>query len=118
MNVHIQLLRLLRALHDEAKPRRRVLAHQLVDHAIGRRADPDTSTRSSRRVRGLSVVSHSTFGIISPRPLNRVISGRRAPGLLLHDLLLLRVVQRPVRFLADVDAIERRLREIDLARWR
>jgi hypothetical protein len=31
-------------------------------------------TRSMRRVLGLSVVSQSTAGIISPRPLKRVIS--------------------------------------------
>ena len=39
----------------------------------------EISTRSRRRVFGLSVVSHSTFGIISPRPLNRVISGLPRP---------------------------------------
>ena len=63
----IQLLRLFGALHDEAEPRRRILAHQLVDHTIGHELIL-TSTRSKRRVRGLSVVSHSTFGIISPSP--------------------------------------------------
>ncbi|MGC4082644.1 MAG: hypothetical protein QM736_11165 [Vicinamibacterales bacterium] len=77
------------------------------------------STRSRRRVRGFSVVSHSTFGIISPRPLKRVISGvARLPFLpcILSMCVLLRVVERPVGLLADVDAVERRLREIDLAR--
>ena len=32
--------RLFGALHDEAEARRRVLAHQLVDDAVGRRSDP------------------------------------------------------------------------------
>src|SRR5437773_320814 len=32
---NVKLLRFVRPLHDEAEPRRRVLAHQLVDHAVG-----------------------------------------------------------------------------------
>src|SRR6202035_3412427 len=63
-----------------------------------------TSTRSRRRVRGLSVVSHSTLGIISPSPLKRVIS-----CVLLEDPVALRIVERPERVLSDVDAVERRL---------
>ena len=31
----IEFFRVFRAFHDEAEPRRRILAHQLVDHAIG-----------------------------------------------------------------------------------
>ena len=69
------------------------------------------STRSSRRVRGFSVVSHSTLGIISPSPLNRVISGRRAIAVVLQEPVAVGIVKRPERLLADVDAIERRLRE-------
>ena len=37
------------------------------------------STRSNRRVFGFSVVSQRTLGIISPSPLNRVISGLPRP---------------------------------------
>ena len=33
--LHVQLFRLLRALHDELEPRGRILPHQLVDDAIG-----------------------------------------------------------------------------------
>ena len=67
-------------------------------------------------MRGFSVVSHSTFGIISPRPLKRVISGLLRPLPCSFSIRsLCAVVQRPVGFLADVDAIERRLREEDAA---
>jgi hypothetical protein len=74
----VDLAGVFRPLHDEAEARRGILPHQLVDHAVGDELI-GTSTRSSRRVRGLSVVSHNTFGIISPRPLKRVISGVARP---------------------------------------
>jgi hypothetical protein len=63
------------------EPRRRVLSHQFVDHTIRHEMIGDFDFER-RRVRGLSVVSHKTFGIISPRPLKRVISGVARPGLL------------------------------------
>ena len=77
------------------------------------------STRSSRRVLGFKVVSHSTLGIISPSPLKRVISGVARPGpgfaVLGDDRVALGIVERPVRLLADVDPVKRRLRQVDLA---
>ena len=68
-------------------------------------------------MRGFSVVSQRTFGIISPSPLNRVISGvAAAVAVQFQQPVAVRIVQRPERFLADVDPIERRLRQKHVAR--
>ena len=79
------------------KRRRGVLAHQLVDDAVGLSCVVDRRPAAARRVLGSSVVSFSTFGIISPRPLKRVISGLALPGSLAPRIASrLRVVERPV----------------------
>ena len=49
--------------------------------------------------------------------MKRVISGvRSAVAVQLQQPVAVRVVERPVGLLADVDAVERRLREEDAAR--
>ena len=67
--------RLVRLLHDELVPRLRVLAEQLHE----RRRPPPGSSRSPPSAAcafaGRASSAASTFASISPRPLNRVISG-------------------------------------------
>ena len=76
---HVDVGGFLRVLHDEAEARRRVLAHQLVDHAIGLERVRDVDAEGPPATSASSVVSQSTFGIISPRPLKRVISPSSRP---------------------------------------
>ena len=114
-NLEIEFLRLFGAIHDEAEPRRCVLAHQLVDDAIGDDliGDLDAQQPSRPRVerRLPQHLRHHLAETLEPRDLRVAAS----VGVLLQQPIAVRIVERPVRLLADVDAIERRLREEDLA---
>ena len=113
----VQLLGFLGALHDEAEARRRILAHQLVDHAIGHDligdSDPQQAARARVERRLPQHLRHHLAETLEARDLRRRPAAVLA--VLLQDRVALRVVERPERLLADVDAIERRLREEDLA---
>src|SRR4051812_27060409 len=116
----VKFLGLVRTFHDEAEPRRRVLAHQLVDHAIGHQrvlvGDVHALQPSRARVqrRLPEHLRHHLAEALEARDLRRA-APVLALGLLLQDRFLVRIVERPERVLADVDAIERRLCEEDLA---
>ena len=72
-----------------------------------------------RRVSGAIVVSRSCSGFISPRPLKRVTIGFArgfSASMRSSTPLRSRVVERVVDLLADVDAVERRHRDVDVAR--
>ena len=76
--LNIQPLRLVCAVHDEAEPSGGILPHELMDHPVSRDLVVDIDPQQATSL-GVMVVSHKTFGIISPRPLNRVISADRFP---------------------------------------
>ena len=111
--LNIQHIRMLCAFHDEIVALGRFLAHEVADHQFGRECSAG-SPIPSRRFSGSSVVSYSVFGFISPRPLNRVISGFtsvEAP----QDAVAVRVIQRPMKLFAGMDPIERRQSEVHMA---
>ena len=72
------------------------------------------STLSSVRVRGSSVVSAKHFGLHFAEALEPRDLGLRVRPQAGEDLFLVGVVLGPVRLLADVDAVQRRLGDVDV----
>ncbi len=112
----VELFDVAGALHDEAEARRDVFAHQIVDRPIGlelvvdRHLQRDPLLRIERRV--LQVVC----GHLSQTFEAHHVRLRVAFHVLSQDLLFVRVIERPVRLFADVDSVQRRLRQKDVPR--
>ena len=104
-----------RSFHDESKPRGCVFSHQLVDDAIGDDLIGDLYSKkaSCSRVerRFPQHLGHHFTEALEPGDL----SVRAAIAVQLQQPVTMRVVERPERFLADVDPIQGRLGEEHLA---
>src|SRR5262249_8731471 len=100
----VELLRVLCAFHDELEARARVLAHELVDAAIGHdlivNLDAQEPPRFRIQRRLPQNLRHHLAEALEARDLRL---GAAVDGL--EDLFLVAFVERPVRFLAGVDAV-------------
>jgi hypothetical protein len=105
------------ALHDEAEARRRILSHQFVDHAIGHNLVGDFNAEqapgSGIQRRLPQDLRHHFAQALESGDLG--LAAIAVSHLLFHDAVALRVVERPERLLADIDAVERWLRQKHLA---
>lgn len=103
---NVKLFRFFRPLHDEPEPRRQILPHQLVEHAVRQDLiddlDPEQTPRSQRSLS--QQLRHHLAKTREPRNFHPAAAGR-----LLEDVVLVAIVERPVRFLADVNTVQRRL---------
>jgi NADH dehydrogenase FAD-containing subunit len=112
-----------RALHDELKARRDLAPHQRLDRGLGCGGIVDRHLEHgalARVERGLL----EGRGVHLAEPLEALDLRRRSALVARDDRVALLVVARPVGLLADVDAEERRHREVEVAaanqlrRWR
>ena len=114
---HIQVTRITPLLHHEPVARGRVLAHELVDHAVGLELvlDEDALEATARRVHGRLAELHRAHLPEALETRDRVVLELRAE--LLDDPLLLRVRPGPGRTVSStaVDAVEGRFAEVDMS---
>src|SRR5262249_46314273 len=112
--LYVELFGLFRPLHDELEPRARILSHQFIDDAIGhdliRNLHLQEPPRARIERRLPQDLRHHLAETLEARDLRLGPSVRA-----LQNRILVRVVERPMRLFANVDAVERRLREIHLA---
>src|SRR6185503_16389049 len=112
--LNVELLGFLGALHDELEARARILTHELVDDAVRQDlirnlyAQQAPRPRIERRLP--QHLRHHLAETLEPRNFDFP-----AAAGLLENVVLVLVVERPVRVLRDVDAIERWLGQVQLA---
>src|SRR5438552_4543351 len=113
--LNIQLLYLARALHDEPEAGADVLAEQIVDgpfrlqSCMLRNGDLERDPAPRIEGGGLQLLRRHLAEALEPHDVRLRVALR----VLLQDARPIDVVERPERVLADLDLVERRLRQED-----
>src|ERR1039457_631298 len=114
-SLEVEVVRIPRALCDEAVTRCRVLAHELAEHAFGleraRHRDLKRATAARVERRLLELLGHHLAEPLEAHDLGLHVFRKSR-----EDRVALLLVERPVRLFRRVDPVERRLCEVDVAR--
>src|SRR5438093_6594767 len=113
--LHVHLFHLRRAVHDELEARRDLAAHEGLDRLLGPGgvADRDLEERAARGVERRLLERRGVHLAEALEALHLERAAAAVPRG--EEPLLLGVVARPEDLLAGVDAVERRLRDVDVA---
>src|SRR5262245_35272071 len=113
--LNVKLLRIFRSLHDETEPCRRILPHQLVDDAIRDDLIGDLYPKQASRSRVECGLPEHLGHHFAQALESRDLGVRATVAVQLQQPVTMRIVEGPERLLADVNPVERRLREKHLA---